>query len=93
MRKQTCSYCDGSGNVDEVVEYKKACWKCNGRGWYRRIYHDVEKIPCKRCRGKGSTLYQIIEINVCSQCNGQGYIIIDKESVFFPETTQHPHPS
>lgn len=86
MCKQICSYCNGSGNVDEVIEYKKICWKCSGRGWYRRIYHNVEKIPCKPCIGRGFTLYQITETNVCSQCNGQGYITTDKERVFSPET-------
>jgi len=85
MRKQLCSFCDGSGNVDEVLEYKKTCWKCSGRGWYRMIYHNDEKVPCKRCSGKGSTRYQITEINLCSKCSGQGFMNTDKEKIFTPE--------
>ena len=89
MRRKSCSKCGGSGKFDEVVEHKRTCWNCSGRGWYRHLY-DEEKITCKRCAGKGSMLYHIRESSICSQCDGQGYVSYvktDKEQVFPPNAS------
>jgi len=86
MSRQSCSKCGGSGKFEEMVEHKRTCWNCSGRGWKIYLYAE-EKYICKMCGGKGSTFYHIKESRICSQCDGQGYAKTDMERVFFPNAS------
>ena len=76
MTSLNCSHCDSSGRIEEIIEYKKTCWICSGRGWYIHLYEE-EKVACKRCAGKGAKLYLFRGSRICPYCDGRGHVNID----------------